>query len=70
MATIEELNSYCDRLAEKRKLRLLSMKVSEQVIKATMAEKKCDEIEARRFLESNQTALRIAERVVEQLTKR
>ena len=42
------------------------MNVSEQVIRATMAEKKCDEIEARSFLESNQTAWRIAERMIEQ----
>lgn len=70
MATIGELNAYCNEMIEKRNLRLMSMNVSEQVIRATMAEMKCDEIEARLFLESNQTAWRIAERVSEQHNKK
>ena len=70
MATIEEINAHCNEMIEKRKLRLMSMNVSEQVIRATMEEKKCDEIEARSFLESNQTAWRIAERMIEQHNKK
>lgn len=70
MATIGELNAYCDEMIEKRNLRLMSMNVSEQVIRATMAANKCDELEARLFLESNQTAWRIAEMMSEQHNKK